>query len=339
MRFDGIRKKAVGLGMLSVLTLGFFTGCNRSSTDTGKAGDGEGLTPLVFQSDWFAQPEYAGFYQALATGLYKKNGLDVTILEGGPNTDPMKRLVVKRCDLMNIRSDDAIVAYARGMPVRFIGVTMQQNPQGILSHGENAITDFRQLDGRRVMVDVAAPWVSFLERKYGIAIERMPHNFGLSHFLNDKTFLMQCFVTNEPYFVRQQGAEPHVLPIWESGLTTYRGILVHADSWEQKRPALEAFVRATHEAWHDYLYGDPAPAHRLIAERNSSMTPELMDFIRNSMLEYGIIDGRPNDPANIGRLERVVVQNNLDLLFDLGVIDKKFDISGLFPTLRASNSN
>ena len=297
------------------------------------------LTPITFQSDWFAQPEYAGFYQALATGLYEKYGLDVTILEGGPNTDPTKRLMVKRCDAMNIRADDAIVAYARGMPVKFIGVTMQHNPQGILSHEEHAITDFRQLDGKRVMVDLGAPWIEFLEKKYDINIVRMPHNFGLSHYLNDKEFIMQCFVTNEAYFVKQKGANPHVLPIWESGLDTYRGIMVHADAWKENQKALQAFVDATQEAWHDYLYNDPTPAHNLIAERNERMTPELMDFIRSAMIEYGIIDGKPNDPANIGKLERDFLQKNADILFDLNVIDKKFEISELFPTLATSKTN
>ncbi len=316
------------------------TSCSpRSQSETRIQKDPDtGLIPLVFQSDWFAQPEYAGFYQALATGLYEKHGLDVTILEGGPNTDPTKRLLLKRCDIMNIRADDAIVAFSRGMPVKFIGVTMQHNPQGILSHEEHAITDFKQLDGKRVMVDLGAPWIDFIEKKYNIQLVRMPHNFGLSHYLNDKEFIMQCFVTNEAYFVRQKGANPHVLPLWESGLDTYRGIMVHADSWKNNRPALEAFVAATREAWLDYLYHDPAPAHQLISQRNDRMTPELMEFIRQSMLDYGIIDGKPNDPANVGKIERSFLQNNVDILYDLKVIDKKFEISELFPTLPPSTS-
>jgi len=325
-----------------IISLGFaslLVSCKPDSQTSIKDSASTELTPIVFQSDWFAQPEYAGFYQALATGLYKKYGLDVTILEGGPNTDPTKRLLLKRCDVMNIRADDAIVAYARGMPVKFIGVTMQHNPQGILSHEEHAITDFKQLDGKRVMVDVGAPWIDFIEQKYGIRIIRMPHNFGLNHYLNDENFIMQCFVTNEAYFVRQKGAHPHVLPMWESGLDTYRGIMIHADSWEHNRPAMEAFVKATEEAWNDYLYHDPSPAHQLIAQRNEQMTPELMDFIHDSMKEYGIIDGKPNSPRNIGKMDRDFIQANINALYDLKVIDKKFEISELFPTLPRSTTN
>ncbi len=330
--------KRTFIQLFSIAAVLSYTGCSSNKERNSQEAEENGLTPIVFQSDWFAQPEYAGFYQALATGLYEEYGLDVTILEGGPNTDPTKRLLLKRCDAMNIRADDAIVSFTRGMPVKFIGVSMQHNPQGILSHEENAITRFEQLDGRRVMVDLGAPWIDYIEKKFKIQLVQMPHNFGLSHYLNDKDFVMQCFVTNEAYFVKQKGANPHVLPIWESGLDTYRGVMVHSDVWEQKKEAFEAFMKATTEAWHDYLYNDPSPAHNLIAERNARMTPELMEFIRNSMIDYGIIDGKPNDPSNIGKMDRTFIQANVDTLHDLQVIDKKFEISELFPTLAGSHN-
>ena len=329
-------KRTFFIQFFSVAVVLTYAGCSSNTKKESQKSEEHGLTPIVFQSDWFAQPEYAGFYQALATGLYEKYGLDVTILEGGPNTDPIKRLLLKRCDAMNTRADDAIVAFTRGMPVKFIGVSMQHNPQGILSHEENAITRFEQLDGRRVMVDLGAPWIEYIEKKFKIQLVQMPHNFGLSPYLNDKDFVMQCFVTNEAYFVKQKGANPHVLPLWESGLDTYRGVMIHTDAWEQKREAFEAFMKATTEAWYDYLYNDPSPAHNLIAERNERMTPELMEFIRNSMIDYGIIDGKPNDPSNIGKMDRTFIQSNMNTLYDLQVIDKKFEISELFPTLAGS---
>lgn len=306
-------------------------GCSPSTPD--QVHEETGLIPVTFQSDWFAQPEYAGFYQALATGLYEKHGLDVTIVEGGPNADPLKRLLLRRCDFMNVRSDKAVVVYARGMPVKFVGATMQHNPEGILSHAENPITDFSQLDQKRIMVDVGAPWIDFIENKFGIQILRMPHNFGLSHYLNDKSFIMQCFITNEPYYVRKKGANPVVLPMWESGFDTYRGILVHTDFMKTHPDVVTAFVQATHEAWYDYLYNDPTPAHELIAQRNQQMTPDFMEFIRNSIIQYGIVDGSPNKPANIGKLDPERLKEHINVLFDLNVIDKKFEFSEVFPIL------
>jgi NitT/TauT family transport system substrate-binding protein len=330
-----MRRYLLILPVLSILWILF--GCKPETSE--ETADVNRLRAVTFQSDWFAQPEYAGFYQALATGLYRKYGLDVTIVEGGPNADPLKRLLLKRCDFMNIRSDNAIVAYSRGMPIRFVGVTMQHNPQGILSHAENPITDFKQLDGKRVMVDVGAPWIEFIEKKFNITIIRMPHNFGFSHYLNDQSFIMQCFVTNEPYYVRKHGANPVVLPMWKSGFDVYRGILVQADFMEKNPEVVNAFVSATQEAWHDYLYGDPTPAHKLIAERNSQMTPDFMEFIRKSMIEYGIVDGQPNDPENIGKMDPIRLQEHIEVLFDLKVIEKKFEFSEVFPILPSSTTD
>jgi NitT/TauT family transport system substrate-binding protein len=248
----------------------------------------------------------------------------------------MKRLLLGRCDLINARADDVMVAFSRGMPLRFAGVTMQHNPQAILSHRAHAITDFRQLDGRRIMVDVSAPWVDFIERRYDIRVQRMPHNFGLSHYLNDERFIMQCFLTNEPYYVEKAGADPVVLPMWESGYDTYRGVVVTDDTWGKRPEAVRAFMAATREAWADYLYGDPSPAHQLIASRNPQMTAEFMDFIRSQLLEHGIIDGRPSSAANIGRLETGRLEVPHQALFELGVIEKKVDFEVLFPTLADS---
>src|SRR3984957_671121 len=45
------------------------------------------LTPVSFVTDWKAQAEHGGFYEAVALGLYKKRGLDVRIIEGGPSVN------------------------------------------------------------------------------------------------------------------------------------------------------------------------------------------------------------------------------------------------------------
>jgi NitT/TauT family transport system substrate-binding protein len=320
---------------LSLLAALLLVSCGRKTPD---AGNESGLVPVTFQSDWFAQPEYAGFYQALATGRYAQHGLDVTIVEGGPNADPMKRLLLKRCDFINGRSDDALVSFARGMPLRMVGITMQHNPESILSHAENPITDFRQLDGRRIMTNVAAPWLDYIERRYNIRVVRMPHNFGLSHFLNDQQFIMSCFLTQEPFYVREQGADPVVLPLMESGFDTYRGILAHADTVRDRPEVVRAFVQATHEAWHDYLYGDPSPAHALIASRNPAMTPEFMAFIRQNLLDYGMITGNPSDPANIGKMDEARLKTQIDQLHELGLIEKKFDFREVFIKLHDSEA-
>lgn len=318
--------------LIATLLLAVFCLISCSSPEPEKADND--LISVTMQTDWLAQPEYAGFYQAKAAGIYEKYGLDVTIVEGGPNADPMKRLILKRCDFVNARSDDVIVAFARGMPVQFVGVTLQHNPLAILSHAENPITEFGQLDGKRIMVNVAAPWIDYLEGKYDIQVVRMPHNFGLSHYLNDKEFVMQCFLTNEPYQVRKLGADPIVLPMWKSGWDAYRGIVVHSDSLQDRPEVVEKFVNATHEAWQSYLFGDPSPAHELIQNRNPKMTDDFMGYIRSQLIENHMV--AKETAGSIGKFDPARLQEQIQILSDMKIIEKKFDYSEVFTIFASS---
>src|SRR5262249_45659377 len=47
---------------------------------------------VTFLTSWFAQAEHGGFYQAKATGLYEKAGLDVTLKMGGPQGNGIQPL-------------------------------------------------------------------------------------------------------------------------------------------------------------------------------------------------------------------------------------------------------
>lgn len=308
---------------LIIIILSFFVACQREQPASSSK-------TYILQTDWFAQPEYAGFYQALALGYYEEAGIKIEIQEGGPNTGPLNRLLTGRAHFMNARSESAIVSVARGLPVRFVGVTLQHNPEAVLSHAEQAITDFRQLDGKSIMADLSAPWIRYIQHKYDISINLLPHNFGISHYLSDQSFVMACFLTNEPYFVRQQGANPSVLPVWESGFDSYRGILVHQELVDAEPEMVKKFVEATHRGWYSYLYEDPSPAHDLIAQRNPNMTPEFMDFIFRQIQEYGLVDGRPRAAENIGAFNESRMREQIEILKNIELIGNKIEFDDVF---------
>lgn len=52
----------------------------------GLSGLGHAEEKFVYMTNWYAQAEHGGFYQAVATGLYKRHGLDVSIKMGGPRS-------------------------------------------------------------------------------------------------------------------------------------------------------------------------------------------------------------------------------------------------------------
>ena len=55
---------------------------------------------LIFATDWLAQAEHGGFYQAVAEGTYRKHGLDVTIRMGGPQVNGIQLLAAGQLDVV-----------------------------------------------------------------------------------------------------------------------------------------------------------------------------------------------------------------------------------------------
>src|SRR5215472_6631263 len=86
------------------------------------------LERIVFGTNWLAQAEHGGFYQALAEGTYKKYGLDVTIKMGGPQVNPLQLLVARQIDVAMGDDLQTLGALEQGLPITTIGATFQKNP-------------------------------------------------------------------------------------------------------------------------------------------------------------------------------------------------------------------
>src|SRR4051812_20766247 len=192
------------------------SGCRPKSQPSTLAPDEKtpaGLIPVRFLTDWMPQPEHGGFYQALAKGYYRDAGLDVKIIPGGPGPRIEQKLVGGVGEIAMMRSDDTITQIGRGLPFVILDAFMQRDPQAILLHEENPVSSFADLNGKSIMAIPGSSWFDYLQRHYHITLNLIPSNYGLAQFMADKTFIQQCFITNEPYFVRKNGGKPKTLLI------------------------------------------------------------------------------------------------------------------------------
>jgi NitT/TauT family transport system substrate-binding protein len=286
-----------------------------------RADAGPGLTHVVLQTDWYAQPEHGGFYQALARGFYRREGLDVEIRQGGPATQPAQMVATGRADFAIADSGTVIVAASRGIPFVMLGAYMQRDPQAIMFHRESGIRGFRDLDGRNIMAAPGAPFIDIIERRYRIRVSVTPLDFGMSRFLARPDFIQQCFVTNEPYYVRLHGVDPGVLPISDCGFSPYR-VWFASRRLARERPALaRAFSRATIRGWTDYIGGDPAPANALIASLNPAMDAPFMAFSVRAMRRYRLVTGDPAAGEAVGRIRRERIATLIGQLSGIGLLD------------------
>lgn len=315
----------IGLLNSALVCLVLLGGC-RPSAGTRQPESPSGLYPITLQTDWFPQAEQGGFYQADARGFYSEEGLEVEILPGGPGALIKHKVTQRQAHFAMNRSDDVLVAVDRGLPLIMVFAVMQRDPQALMMHPSHAVSGFGDLDGRTVIASPGLNWISFVERQYSIRLNIQPHTFSLTHFLKDETLIQQCFATNEPYFARQHGVDPVVLMISDSGYEPYHVVFANREFAREAPDRVAAFARASLRGWVDYLEGDPTPAHTAIMARNPNMTPEFLEFSRRTLIERSLVIGDPSKGDELGRIDPVRLQAEIDRLREFGMIDENLTV-------------
>ncbi len=315
------RPISILLLLIAVIAL---AGCGRKVAEPAA-----GPVKIKFQTDWYPQPEHGGYYQALAKGYYAEEDLDVEILPGGPNAQVMTSVAVGRADLGMTNGDDVIVAIARGVPIKMVGAEMQRDPQGILFHAEHPLRDLRDLKGRTLMAGAGSTWIEVLRKKLGVEFNLLPLVGDLARFMNNPEFVQQCFVTNEPYFARQRGANVGALLIASDTYEPYRVMFTSREFLTKHPDVVRKFVRASVRGWVDYLTGNPAPANKLLAAKRDDLSPEFMAYSIKAMNDYKLVSGDPAKGEYAGQLTAARLEKQIKLLQEVGVLDKPVAVSGV----------
>ena len=303
-------------------------GCARRPVAVGAGG--QALVHVSLQTDWFAQPEHGGFYEALVKGYYRDAGLDVEIRQASPTTIVQQVVATGQADFGIGSSNDVLVAAGRGIPLVMVGALMQRDPQALMVHRESGIRSFKDLDGRKVMAVPGTPFIDVLEKIYGIRISVTPSDFGMARFLADKNFIQQCFVTNEPYYVSQHGADPEVLLISDSGFSPYRVWYARRSLLQEHPDIVRAFTAASIRGWSDYIAGDRAAANALIASLNPKMEPAFMDFSVQAMQKYRLVTGDPAAGEAVGRISRARLELLIRQIGSVGLLDHPVTVDDVF---------
>jgi len=256
---------------------------------------------IVFATDWLAQAEHGGFYQAVAEGTYKKHGLDVTIRMGGPQVNGLQLLAAGQLDIVMGDALQVLSAVEQNVPVTAVAATFQKNPTVIIAHP--GVARLEDLKGKPIAVSSASattfwPW---LKQRYGFTDnQKRPYAFSVQPFLVDAKLSQQGFATSEPFSIEKGGIKPVVFLLAEQGYPPYSEVLaVRRDALTRRADAIKRFVRASAEGWKSYL-ANPAPGNALIKRDNPQMSDELLAYGHRKMLEFGIVTG--SDTATQGLL-------------------------------------
>ena len=259
----------------------------------------QALAMVVFGTNWLAEAEHGGFYQAIAEGTYTRHGLDVSIRMGGPQVNGLQLLLAGQIDLFMGYDIQTINAVAQGLPVVTVAATFQKDPSVIIAHP--GVTGIEALKGRPIFISAASdttfwPW---LRARYGFSdAQKRPYSFGVQPFLVDKRSATQGYATSEPYSVQKAGVNPVVFLLADLGYPPYaETIVVRRDYLEKNRDVVRRFVQASAEGWKSYL-ANPASGNALIKKDNPEMEDGLLAFGVARMKQYGIVAG--GDAAKLG---------------------------------------
>ncbi|MDN3564694.1 ABC transporter substrate-binding protein [Paeniroseomonas aquatica] len=265
------------------------------------------LDRVSFVTNWRAQAEHGGFYQAQAAGLYRAAGLEVELRSGGPQINPAQLLIGGRVDMAMGNGLAALGFVREGIPFLCIGAIFQKDPVVLIGHPGTGIDGFASLKGRPVLISAEprVTWWPFVRQRYGLSDDQVrPYTFSLAPFLADRRVVQQGYLGSEPFSIREQGVEPVLLLVHDSGFQDYgTTISIGRATLAAKREVIQRFVEASLAGWDQYLKGpaggfDTAPANRLIRAQNPEMGDALLAYGTRMMNEQGIV--RSGDAATLG---------------------------------------
>ncbi len=280
---------------------------------------------ITVQLDWVAEPEHGGFYQAEARGFFRAEGLDVTIIPGGPGAQVMPSVATGRADIAQADSTSTLLQQAEGLPVLQFAAVFQDDPSGILVHADSPVKTFADLNGRTIIARPEWAFLKFLEKKYRLKFSIVPQNFSVAAFMGNKEALQQGYFIAEPFHIVKAGGKmPRFLSTWDAGFRAYAVLVTNRRFAREHPEQLRAFLRAYIRGWQDYLEGDPAPAHAAMKKVNPTNTDEFMMFSRQKLIDEKLVTGRDADggPAKIGRLDPDRYATQISQLEELGILAK-----------------
>ena len=287
---------------------------------------GQALDQVRFGTNWVAEAEHGGYYQAVADGTYKKYGLDVTIVPGGPNVNNRILLPVGKLDFfMSANTLQAFDAVANNIPTITVAASFQKDPQVLLAHPGQGIDKFEDLKKATLLVskEGMATYFQWLKADFGFDERKVkPYTFNPQPFLADKGTAMQGYVTSEPFAVETIGkVKPKIFLLADHGFTSYSTLIeTRRDLVEKKPDLVQRFVDASAIGWYNYLYHDNKAANALIKQHNPEMSDALLAYSVDKMKQYGIVDSGDALILGIGAMTDARMKNFFDMMVRAGVV-------------------
>ncbi|CAM3990050.1 ABC transporter substrate-binding protein [Rahnella bruchi] len=288
---------------------------------------------IALLTSWYAQAEQGGYYQALATGIYKRYGLDVSIQSGGPQVNGMQLLLAKRADVIIGYDLQLLESVQRGFQAKAIAAPFQFDPQGLLTHA--SVTSLDGLKDKTILVSSSgqSTWWPWLKARYQLSDSQVrPYTFNIQPFVADENVAQQAYVSSEVFQAQKAGVKSNFFLFSEHGYPPYGGILItRPDLISSRKDAMAKFVQASMEGWVSYLQ-NPAAGNALIKKDNPKMTDDLLAWGVQQIKEHHLIDGGDAATKGWGTMTEARWQKTRDFMVNAKLLDAGTDWKQAYTT-------
>ena len=291
----------------------------------------DNLIEITFATDWKAQAEQGGFYQALAAGLYEKNGLKVKIIQGSANVN-VPRLIASNSVEFGIGSNSFIPLnmVANKIPGKAVMAIFQKDPQIIMTHPDSDIRNLKDMRDLPIMISdasIGAFWL-WLKSKYDFNDNQIrKKTFSLAPFLSNKSSIQQGYLTSEPFLVeREAGFTPRVFLLADYGYPSYGTMVLASSNVLKNNPEIvKAFVDASIEGWRQYIYDDPSLGNELIMLENNEMKKDILLQAIKKIRNYELVSNEISKGLDIGLMTDIKWESFFKTMSINGVYEKDLE--------------
>jgi NitT/TauT family transport system substrate-binding protein len=291
----------------------------------------QNLDKVSFGTNWVAEGEHGGFYQALADGTYRQHGLDVTIVQGGPNVNNRILLAVGKIDFfLSANTLQGFDAVEHSVPTVEVAALFQKDPQVLIAHPGQGIEKFTDLKNLTLFIskEGMTTYFQWLKANYGFTDAQVkPYTFNPQPFLADKKSAMQGYVTSEPFAIEKAAHfTPKVFLLADQGLSNYSTLIeTRRDLVDEKPDLVQRFVDASIIGWYNYIYHDNGAGNALIKKQNPEMTDDLLAYSAAEMKQYGIVDSGDTLTLGVGAMTDARMKGFFDEMVRAGVVKPSVD--------------
>jgi polar amino acid transport system substrate-binding protein len=286
------------------------------------------LENVSVQFHWLDQFEFAGFYIAKEKGFYEKEGLAVELKNYQYGMNVVDE-VLSGNSTFAVGGSDLIIEVNRKKPLMMLFATFQSSPLILISTKQSGIQSVKNFSGKRLMITPdATSSVTFkaMMEKEGVHMSDMviqKHSFDVNDLINNKTDLMQSYISNEPYALYQRGIEPVIFDPKKYGFDLYSDIIfTSVDVVSKRYQTVNNFKEATLKGW-QYAFEHIEETVDIVFDKYNSQhkSKDALLYEANALKKLAYTEDYPFGYIDIAKIQRMHDAYNI-----LNLVENKVDL-------------